>query len=336
MSKKRYNKQGKLFEERQLSILFDDDTEAVDESPFAEPKRDANSSAPVSAEIDAPASEKREYVNFVSFGSGSSGNCAYLGTEHSGILIDAGVDMDKVFSDLQKNGVKPEMVKGIIITHDHADHIRYAYRIARKYKHIRIYCTPRMLNGMLRHHNLSRRIKDYQENFFKEIPFHIAGMTVTAFETSHDGSDNAGFMIEVAGYKFVVATDMGRITDRSAYYIPQADFLMIESNYDLDMLEQGKYPEYLKSRVKGEKGHLDNVVAAKFVSENCLDNAKYVFLCHLSNENNTPEKALAAMRAAIEGKNLTVGDGSFALTERDKDVQVYALPRYDTSSWFTL
>ena len=106
MSKKRYNKQGKLFEERQLSILFDDDTEAVDESPFAEPKREENSSAPVSAEIDAPASEKREYVNFVSFGSGSSGNCAYLGTEHSGILIDAGVDMDKVFSQAkEKKGI---------------------------------------------------------------------------------------------------------------------------------------------------------------------------------------------------------------------------------------
>ena len=336
MSKKRYNKQGKLFEERQLSILFDDDTEAVDESPFAEPKREENSSAPVSAEIDAPASEKREYVNFVSFGSGSSGNCAYLGTEHSGILIDAGVDMDKVFSDLQKNGVKPEMVKGIIITHDHADHIRYAYRIARKYKHIRIYCTPRMLNGMLRHHNLSRRIKDYQENFFKEIPFHIAGMTVTAFETSHDGTDNMGFSIQMGQQTFVVATDMGVITPRAEHYMQNAHYLMIESNYDRTMLDTGRYPEFLKARVRSNTGHLDNSLAAQFVREHYHPGLKWVFLCHLSNDNNTPALALAARRDAIESRGLTVGDASNAPDQRGRDIQLYALPRYEASPFFIL
>ncbi len=316
-----------------MSIIFDDDADQID-SPFAvrQPEQ-VTEKKPTDAHGETSG---REYVNFVSFGSGSSGNCAYLGSEHSGILIDAGVEMDKVFSELQKNGVKPEMVKGIIITHDHADHIRYAYRIVRKYKHIRIYCTPRMLNGMLRHHNLSSRVKEYQENYFKEIPFHIAGMTITAFETSHDGSDNAGFFIEVAGHTFVVATDMGMITDRARHYIPQAEFLMIESNYDRKMLEEGKYPEYLKSRVRGEKGHLDNEVTARFVSENCLERVKYLFLCHLSNENNTPDKALAAMRKALESKNKTVGDASFALGEREKDIQLYALPRYDTSSWFTI
>ncbi|MBP5498212.1 MAG: MBL fold metallo-hydrolase [Muribaculaceae bacterium] len=327
MSKKRH-KQRNNIQDRQLSIFFGDEGQnepLTIENPEIETQEN---------DKDLVMGSGQGTVNFVSFGSGSSGNCAYLGTAGSGILIDAGVDMDLVFKHLEENGVSPQMVKAILLTHDHADHIRYAYRIARKYKHIRIYCTPRMLNGMLRHHNISRRIRDYQENYFKEIPFHIAGMTVTAFETSHDGSDNAGFFIEVDNHTFAVATDMGEITSRALHYIPQAEFLMLESNYDPQMLENGKYPEYLKSRVRSEKGHLSNEVASNLVVENCLEHVKFVFLCHLSNENNTPELALSTMRQAIEGANRTVGDASFSVDDRSKDIHIYALPRYDCSQWF--
>lgn len=274
-------------------------------------------------------------IFFASFGSGSSGNCAYLGNGSAGLLIDAGIDPDRVFPVLQRNGILPEMVKGIILTHDHADHVRYAYKIVRSYKHMRIYCTPRLLNGLLRSHNLSRRIKEYQDNIFKEIPFRLAGMTVTAFETSHDASDNMGFFVEVNGRNFVIATDMGTITSRAEFYMRQADYLMIESNYDDDMLSAGSYPEFLKARVRGERGHLDNKVAAAFVSGNCPQ-VKYVFLCHLSNDNNTPDIALRAMRTALEGNGITVGDASNAPDQRSRDVQLYALPRFDPSPLFPL
>ena len=275
-------------------------------------------------------------LQFVSFGSGSSGNCAFLGNENGGVLIDAGVDTEHVYHDLAANGVDISKVKGILLTHDHADHIRYAYKLVRENKHLRIYCTPRLMGGLLRHHNVSRRIKDYQVSIFKEIPFFLAGMKFTAFETSHDAIDNMGFSIEVGGNTFVIATDMGVITDRAAHYMSQANFLMIESNYDLDMLDGGHYPEYLKARVRGTMGHLDNKVAAQFVADNYTPNLKWVFLCHLSNDNNTPELAISTMSTALQQKGLSVGDGTNSVDSRYKDVQVYALPRYDTSLWFVL
>jgi len=275
-------------------------------------------------------------LQFVSFGSGSSGNCAFLGNENEGVLIDAGVDPEHVYRDLEANGIKLSSVKGIVLTHDHADHIRYAFNFVRDNKHMRIYCTPRMMVGICRHHNVSRRIKDYQVSIFKEIPFSLAGMRFTAFETSHDAIDNMGFCVEAGDNKFVVATDMGIITDRAAHYMKQANFLMIESNYDREMLDNGRYPEYLKARVRGEKGHLDNQIAAEFVSQNYHEGLKWVFLCHLSNDNNSPDVALSTMALALEERGLTVGDGSNAPLEREKDVQVYALPRYESSLWFVL
>lgn len=275
-------------------------------------------------------------LQFVSFGSGSSGNCAFLGNEQGGVLIDAGVDPEHVCRDLAANGIKISKVKGILLTHDHADHIRYAYKFVRENKHLRIYCTPRLMGGLLRHHNISRRIKDYQVSIFKEIPFFLAGMKFTAFETSHDAIDNMGFSVEVGDDTFVIATDMGTISERAAYYMSLANFLMIESNYDLDMLNGGRYPEYLKARVRGTMGHLDNKVAAQFVADNYSPNLKWVFLCHLSNDNNTPELAINTMSAALQQKGLSVGDGTNSVDSRYKDVQVYALPRYDTSLWFVL
>ena len=287
-------------------------------------------------EDDASVDRQCSGLHFVSFGSGSSGNCSFLGNENGGVLIDAGVDPEHVCRDLEDNGIRLSKVKGILLTHDHADHIRYAYKLVRSNKHMRIYCTPRLMGGLLRHHNISRRIKDYQVSIFKEIPFFLAGMKITAFDTSHDATDNMGFCFEVNGKSFVVATDMGIITPRAEHYMQQANYLMIESNYDLNMLDTGKYPEYLKARVRGEKGHLDNKVAADFVAKNYHDDLKWVFLCHLSNDNNTPELAVAEMTQKLQARGLTVGDGSFAPIERDKAIQVYALPRFDTSTWFVL
>lgn len=319
----------------QQSIAFDfDDAIFDDETTFASAPHTEQPAQPKAATTGSD--EQGQQWHFASFGSGSSGNCAFLGNEHEGVLIDAGVNPDQVFPVLERNGVRPHMVKGIILTHDHADHVRYAYKIVRQYKHMRIYCTPKLLRGVLMHHNVSRRIRDYHEQVFKEIPFKLAGMTITAFETSHDAFDNMGFSIEAGDKRFVVGTDMGVITDRAAHYMAQAHYLMIESNYDDTMLTHGTYPEYLKARVRGPQGHLDNVVAAQFVAQHYHEGLKYVFLCHLSNDNNTPQRALDTMTEALKQRGLTVGDGSNSLGQRDRDIQVYALPRFDPSLWFVL
>lgn len=308
-----------------------------DEADVAAPQASAPVAAPQPEKEPEQAKPPKKDWFFISFGSGSSGNCAYLGNFDHGLLIDAGVDIDQVFDELQRNGVQPRAVKGIILTHDHQDHVRFVYAYVRKHKHIRVYCTPKLMNGLLRRHNISRRIREYHEAIYKEIPFRLCDMSITAFETSHDGTDNMGFSIAASdGRVFVVATDMGAITERAEYYMRQANYLMIESNYDRQMLNTGTYPEYLKSRVRSEKGHLDNEVAAEFVANHYHEGLKYVFLCHLSNDNNRPEIACFAMTQRLKDLGLTVGDGSNAIDQRNCDIQVYPLPRYHSSMWFVL
>jgi len=317
MSKKNYSN-------RQRSIFFDLD----DEEP----------EAPIVEQPKAPVKplNSDDSLRFISFGSGSSGNCAYLGTSQRGILIDAGVDPEKVFDDLARNGIAPTCVKGVILTHDHRDHVGSVYKIVRAYHHIGVYCTPKLLEGMLRRHNLSRRVRDNHVAIHLEIPFSLADMQITAFGTSHDGTDNMGFCITYQGKHFVVATDMGTITSRAEFYMSQANYLMIESDYNIDMLRASSYPEMLKDRVMGAKGHLENLVAGRFVADHYHPGLHNIFLCHISEETNTPELALTAFRDALKPLGISIGDGSNAPDQRDRDVQLYALPRYDASPLFWL
>lgn len=165
-------------------------------------------------------------LKFMSFGSGSSGNCSYIGTEAGGFLIDAGVDMQQVIDALTQNGIPMDSIKGICLTHEHMDHIKYVYTFLRKYK-MALFCTNRVLQGILRKHNISRRIKDYHVAIYKEIPFKILDFEITAFNVSHDVSCNSGFNIRLGKSNFVFSTDMGTITDRARFYMEDADYLVI-------------------------------------------------------------------------------------------------------------
>lgn len=280
--------------------------------------------------------DEPDKIMFMSFGSGSSGNCSYIGDSNGGFLIDAGVDYRNVVEELKRNGIDIETVKGVCLTHDHGDHVRYVYSLVRKYRHIAVYCTPKTLNGIMRRHSMSRRLRDYHTPIYREFPFKVGNFTLTAFEVSHDGTDNSGFFIEHGNHRFAVATDLGCITPRVDFYMRQADYIMLESNYDAEMLRNGSYPEYLKCRIFADNGHLDNVVAAGFLSEIYTPQLKYVFLCHLSNDNNTPDKAVSAVTSALMQKDVTVGNGSGALESRDADVQLVPLPRYDSSPLFVM
>ena len=332
--KKRYSK----VIAKQQSILFDIDDSPLqaEENPTTPSIEDLNRESVLKRKAEEAAMKTQQSMRFISLGSGSSGNCAYIGTETQGVLIDAGVDSKKVFASLADNGIKPEMVKGVILTHDHGDHVRYAYSIARNNKHIRIYCTLRVLNGIFRRHSISRRLKEVHESIFKEIPFSLAGMQFTAFDVSHDGTDNAGFFVEYGTQHFAIATDLGCITERARFYMTKADYLMIEANYDSEMLDNGKYPEYLKNRIRADNGHLDNKVTAEFVANSCDERLKYVFLCHLSNDNNTPEIACRVVSEALKAKGRIVGTGEGLIDADSAAVQVVALPRFDNSRWFVL
>ena len=270
-------------------------------------------------------------LNFISFGSGSSGNCAYLGDGEQGILIDAGVDADTVVSELRRHGIKMDSIKGIILTHDHSDHVRFVYKLIRKRTHIGLYCTPKTLNGMLRRHSISNRIKDYHRPIYKEHPFKIGNFTLTAFEVMHDGTDNAGFFITRGAHNMAIATDLGCISDRADHYMRQANYLMIEANYDEQMLAAGAYPEYLKGRIRSTTGHLDNAVTANYLKDIHSPSLRYIFLCHLSKDNNTPEIALNQVEQALTAAGVTVGDGTNTPYARMATTQLIALPRYDST-----
>ena len=274
-----------------------------------------------------------ERLGFMSFGSGSSGNCAYIGTASCGLLIDAGVDTEFVENALRANGIAPDSIRGILLTHDHSDHVRYAYNMLRNHRTMRLYATPKAFAGVLRRHSISRRIKDYHEPIHKEFPFKIGPLTITAFETSHDGSDNAGFIIEGLGVSFVVATDMGKVTARADHYMRQASHLMIESNYDLTMLRNGHYPRHLKARIESAIGHLDNAETAAYLATVAKTGAlKRVFLCHLSQDNNTPDIAMTTVCTAL------VDAGIAVCTEQPEGEKLHlsALPRNEATSLIVL
>lgn len=277
-------------------------------------------------------------IFFMSFGSGSSGNCSYVGDETGGFLIDAGVDPKTVLSELRRNGVSPEMVRGVILTHDHGDHVRYVYAMVRACRHVLVYCTPKALSGIMRRHNVSRRLYDYHRPVYKEFPFKIGAFEITAFEVSHDGTDNAGYFIRRGDHTFAVATDLGCITDRVNHYMRRARYVVLEANYDAGMLAAGSYPEFLKARIAAFNGHLDNEVAGKFLADIYTPYLRAVFLCHLSHDNNTPEVALAAVSSALVSAHpdLTIGDGSNSVEDRAAPFHLVALPRYDATPLYRL
>ena len=268
---------------------------------------------------------------YISFGSGSSGNSCYIGTTNGGVIIDAGIRADEIEKKIRANGIDMKKVLGVLLTHDHSDHVKYAYTLVRNNRHMKVYCTNRVLNSILRRHDISKRIKDYHHPIFKEMPFKVGELEITAFEVPHDGADNMGFSLNFQGRNFVLATDLGSVMPRARHYMSQADYLVIESNYDLRMLQAGRYPEFLKARIQTSYGHMDNEATALFLKEIYNDRLKHIFLCHLSKDNNTPEKAHEKIMRALTEAGARVGQGMETLEDRSADVQLTILPRYEST-----
>ena len=293
----------------------------------------------VYSHVEVPQEKKSEEpidqrLYYISFGSGSSGNSSYVGTNKGGVIIDAGIKADEIEVKIKDNGLDIKKIYGVLLTHDHSDHVKYVYTLVKNNRHMKIYCTNRVMNGILRRHGISKRIKDYHIPIFKEIPFKIADLEITAFEVPHDGSDNMGFSLSFGERNFVLATDMGNVYDRARHYISKADHLVIESNYDLRMLTNGNYPEFLKARIQTDIGHMDNEKTAEFLKEIYTPRLKHIFLCHLSKDNNTPEKALETVREKLKELGIKIGSAMETLEDRKSDVQLMALPRYESTRLF--
>ncbi|MGL5979831.1 MAG: MBL fold metallo-hydrolase [Phocaeicola sp.] len=255
-------------------------------------------------------------IQFISLGSGSSGNSYYLGGDTGGILIDAGVGIRTLKRGLKERGVAMEKIKAVFITHDHADHIKAAGHLGEKYN-LPIYATRKVHEGINRNYCVTEKLSSSVRYLEKEHPQQVGDFEVTPFEVPHDGSDNVGYCVEVDGKVFSFLTDLGEITPVAAHYICKAHYLIIEANYDEEMLRMGPYPKYLQERIQGRNGHMSNQDTARFLGENYNLHLKYIFLCHLSKDNNHPELAYKTVEYALSSRGVVVG----------KDVHLVALKR---------
>lgn len=246
-------------------------------------------------------------LRFLSLASGSSGNCYYLGTNESGILIDAGIPVRSIKKGLKEHNIAFEKIMAVLITHDHADHIRSVGTLGEKYA-IPVYTTSVIHDGINRNYSVTEKIYSAKRTIFKNTPFELCGIKITAFEVPHDGTDNVGYFLQYGNIKFAFATDLGHISKSVHDYLIQANYLIIEANYDEEMLRSGSYPYHLKERIRSANGHLSNRVAGEWLAANYHSGMKHIFLCHLSKDNNHPELAYKTIELHLRSKGVKVGE----------------------------
>ena len=263
-------------------------------------------------------------VRFMSFSSGSCGNCYFLGTESGGILIDAGISLRRLKKALQENGLDTDSFSAVLVTHDHLDHIRHLGSFCKRLGKP-VYTAEAIHNALARHTFTSHTIGTCRRLLEEGKWNDVAGMKVRYFVVPHDATQTVGYAIEVEGHRFVIMTDVGRMTDEAVAFARQSDTVVVESNYDMDMLMSGPYTYELKMRIVQGCGHLSNDECASAIKRFWHQGLRNIFLCHLSENNNTHDLAYRCSSEALE--ELGVEKGKVALR---------CLPRQYPSPMFTL
>ena len=255
---------------------------------------------------------------FLSAASGSSGNCYILKTEETAVLIDVGTTGKRIIEGLSEMGLSPEDVDGILVTHEHTDHVKSLKMIGKKASSARIYGSSETLHAV--------RETAPGERLFEVEPgaaFVVGDMKIRAFSLSHDAAGPLGYSV-IAGDKMcTVVTDTGCITEEMFGYIRESDLLVLEANHEVNVLMMGSYPYYLKQRIVGDKGHISNETAGstlcRMLRERRNGNTPKVILAHLSRENNTPEQAFLTVKNMLFEEDFLVGRDLFLdVAKRDQ------------------
>lgn len=244
-------------------------------------------------------------LKFCSLASGSSGNCYLIKDDTTALLIDAGISGKKIFQGLADAGVPPENVRGLLVTHEHIDHVKSLPIVTKKLPEIKAYANEATWAA------IERPVADEKRALLHTgEDFYIENFRIRSFPIPHDAAEPVGFSIYAYGKQISIVTDVGYITDEIFEEITGADLLMLEANHEEEILLMGSYPYKLKRRILGENGHLSNVSAGECLCSLVEANPKKrrVLLGHLSHENNDPSVAMLAVRNALMEKNIFIGN----------------------------
>lgn len=253
-------------------------------------------------------------VKFCSLFSGSSGNCLFFGTENTKILVDAGLSRKDIFNALKQIDQRPDELKGILLTHEHTDHIKGAGILSRTLD-IPIYATWGTWQGSL---PFIGKISDKNMICIESNKsFDIDDLSVQPYSIPHDANDPVGYCLIAENKKAVIATDIGKMTKSLLKCFEKSDLLFLESNHDIEMLKIGSYPQQLKLRILGDKGHLCNEIAAKTVAYMVKSGVTRVILGHLSEKNNYKELVYVTATTEMKKEGLLPGkDATIEVAER--------------------
>lgn len=262
---------------------------------------------------------------FRCFASGSSGNCYYLGTLERGILIDAGISARLIQKHLRSMGLDFENIMGVLVTHDHADHIRAVGTLGERV-HLPIYATPLIHEGIDRNYGVREKLKTSRRYFEKEQEWTLFDLTINTFTINHDSTECVGYVIDYNGQRFMIATDCGEPNEQMEAYIRTANHLVIEANHDEHMLLNGPYPTYLKERILSPRGHQSNVTCGELIARNYHEGLRNIWLCHLSLENNDPEVAYNTVADKLCEAGIVPGEDVYLKAlERTTPSRIYRL-----------
>jgi phosphoribosyl 1,2-cyclic phosphodiesterase len=244
-------------------------------------------------------------MRLCSIASGSSGNCIYVGSDTTHLLVDVGISGKKTEVGLNTLGIKTGELDGILVTHEHSDHIAGLGVIARKYG-IPIYATQGTIDAIINTSGIGK----IDSSLFCEVSadekFTIKDLTVNPMKISHDAAQPVAYRISYGSKKVAICTDLGIYNDYTVECLQGMDAVLVEANHDVKMLQVGPYPYQLKQRILSDRGHLSNENSGRLLGRILHDNMKAIILGHLSRENNLPELAYEAVRMEI-----TMGDNPY-------------------------
>ncbi len=253
-----------------------------------------------------------------SIASGSSGNAIFVGSDKTNILVDVGISKIRIEKGLGELDLKGDELNAIFITHEHSDHVSGLGVFLRKF-HVPVYATK----GTLERIGNMKNLGDFDKNLLNiidtDVALRIGDIDVTPIKTSHDAAQPCAYRFDGDNASGAVVTDLGTYNDSLIDSLGNLNCLFIESNHDVRMLETGPYPYELKKRILGNKGHLSNEAGGRLLDKLLNDDMKYVFLSHLSKENNLPELAFEAVRMEVNMSDSKYNADDFDIRVAERD-----------------